>query len=203
MKKLLTACFVSILFIQFFLILPAYASVPTTNPNYTNKQEKQSLLQQNRVELQQRLEEKKASKEAQLTEKNRVRLRFYWGRLKIRLEAYIGRLEILIQRIENRIAYIKENNENINTDKIEATLQDAKDKLAEASSLLDTEDTNFENLLTLNSPKDVLKQIKDDIKEIKSILVEVHGLLVKVIGDIKGLRVGQSGKISPTLSPTP
>lgn len=202
MKKLITACFISILFFQFFSIIPAYAIVPTTNPNYTKKQEKQNLSQQNKIELQQRLEEKKASKEAKLSERSRTRLRFYWGRLIIRLEAYINRLDKLIQRIDNRIIYIKENNQNINTDKIEATLQEAKDKLADTSSLLDTQDINFESLLALNSPKEVSKQIKDDVKQIRSNLVEVHGLLVKVIGDIKGLRVGKTNKISPSISLT-
>ncbi len=109
-----------------------------------------------------------------------------------RLEAAINRLNRLITRIESRITKIEANNEDINTEPIKKDIQNAKDRLLLATNKLNEAKIKIDDVLQSNTPKEAFAEVRDIIQEIKKDLVEVHRLLVKVIGNIKGLRVGNS-----------
>ncbi len=145
-----------------------------------------------REQVQTRNEERKATITARLTEVRRERIRNFFNHLVRRLEAAIVRLERLITRIESRIAKIEEADEDIDTAPITEQVNDAKTKLGSAKTELQEVKDVFETLLTTDSPKEVFETVREKIMNIKDALIEVHRILVHVIGDIKGLRVGQT-----------
>ncbi|MEK7111718.1 MAG: hypothetical protein AAB875_00155 [Patescibacteria group bacterium] len=157
-----------------------------------------------REEAQVRNAERRASIAANLTEIRQERITKFFERMVKRLEAAITRLERLITRIESRIAKIAEADEDIDTGPITDQVNDAKDLLADAEALLADVQADFATLLTSDDPKIVFKQVRANISEIKQLLIEVHRILVHLIGDIKGLRVGQSSPVpSAAVSPSP
>jgi septal ring factor EnvC (AmiA/AmiB activator) len=137
-------------------------------------------------------QEKIATIEARLNTRKKEIIRNHFLRMTKRLEAAINRLNRLITRIESRIAKIEANNKDINTEPIKKDIQKAKDKLLLATNKLNEAKIKIDGLLESNTPKETFTEVRNMIQEIKKDLVEVHRLLVKVIGDIKGLRVGNS-----------
>lgn len=137
-----------------------------------------------------------ASHEAKLTEARKVRAREHYGRLYTRLSAAITRLNTLITRIEARLEIIKEENKDIDTTTVEAEIASAKSLLLDAQMDLEAASDNFEEVLESDDPKATFQLIKDTVMDLKSKLVEVHRILVSVIGDIKGLRVGNTDSVN-------
>ena len=137
-------------------------------------------------------QEKIATIEARLNLRKKEIIKNYFQAMTKRLEAAINRLNKLITRIESRITKIENTNEDIDTKPIKKDVQKAKDKLQVTTDKLNESKIKIDDLLESNTPKEGFTAVKDIIKEIKQDLIEIHQILVKVIGDIKGLRVGNS-----------
>ena len=137
-------------------------------------------------------QEKIATIEARLNLRKKEIIKNYFRTMTKRLEAAINRLNKLITRIESRITKIEANDKTINTKVIKKDLTEAKGQLTTASAKLNEMTTKMETVVESNTPKEGFMAVKDIIKEIKQDLIEIHQILVKVIGDIKGLRVGNS-----------
>ena len=176
-----------ILFSALILAGPFNASKAVA-PNAETKIEKR---QEFRQEVKTRIEEKKATREAKLTLLRQTRIRSFWTRMKGRLLAFAARVEILIERIESRIATVKSEDPEANLIETENKLSQAKELLAETTTMISDADSLLEELLVSEDPKVAFQSFKDEIKKIKTSLSGIHRLLVSVIGDIKGLRVGQ------------
>ncbi len=155
-------------------------------------EEHRLLKDQRLTDLKQRMEDKRATRAAQLDERKKERISSFFDRMIRRLEAVIARLDTLIERIEARLAKIEENNEEIDTSVIQADIETAKALLAQSSADLEAASESFDAVLEADDPKAAFSVIRETIQGIRDNLKEVHRLLVSVIGDIKGLRVGQT-----------
>ena len=197
---------------------PPEASIPTQNFIQERTERRTQLKERieahkaevaaKRLELKEQTQEHKearvASREARLSEAKKARTREFYGRLHTRFLAAISRLDTLISRIEARLATIKEENPDADVTQIESDLQEAKSLLLDAKVDLEAASGNFDSVLDSEDPQATFQIIKDLVMEIKGKLVEVHKLLVSIIGDIKGLRVGntyQYGSPKPAISP--
>jgi outer membrane protein TolC len=165
-----------------------------------NLEELKNKVIEHRQAVRERFEEQRATLAARLAEQRKIRIRAFFGLMTKRMEAAINRLERLITRMESRLAKIEEENSEVDTSQIRGEINEAKDKLAEASSALSTAKTSLEDVLNADDPKTVFITVRDLIRGIKEQLKDVHQTLVKVIGEMKGLRVGQT-KVGPSPSP--
>lgn len=193
-------------FSLFFLLLatPSYTLAIYPNPwrSITPSATKEGVLErleirkelreQKREEIKDLIKERKATISSRLAELRRVRIRFYFGRLVRRLEAAINRLERLIERIESRLEKFEQEDEDLDTTSIHENLNEAKHLLDESRANIEASSDNLESVLDSENPHASFSIIRDIIKDIKENLIEVHRILVHVIGDIKGLRTGQS-----------
>ncbi|OGM20024.1 hypothetical protein A2863_02395 [Candidatus Woesebacteria bacterium RIFCSPHIGHO2_01_FULL_38_9b] len=200
----------SIIYFVILLLTPSFVNAQTPTLSRTQikqptirqmKVERQLLLEQKRLELQERLQDKKASREAQLNQKRQDRIKKYWGMLEKRLNAAIERLERLVNRLDSRIAKIKSSGEDIDASEEESVLLEAKQKLTDAKAQLEIADSMLDEVLTSQNPKEAFDIIRETVKDIKSDLIEIHRMLVQVIGDLKGLRVGNSVTATPSAEP--
>lgn len=153
-------------------------------------QERLQEHRQLREEFKNRWKEKVATVQAKLEERVRARIRFFFGRITLRMEAAIARLDFLATRIENRLEILKKEGEDVS--EIQKEVDEAQKLIADAKVLLSEAKNNLENVLNSENPKEAFTVIRDSVRAIKDTLIEAHGILVKVIGDIKGLRVGNT-----------
>jgi len=199
---------ITVLLILSLFVIPAsiFAQKPSENPGkpetVQGRLEERKLLK--KEGLSERIGEKRASKAANLTNKRKERIMHFWEKLFRRLEKHIERLETLIERIESRLAKIKEENpKNIDIESVEEELDRAKRLLEEAKTDLAAANASLEEVLSSDDPKAAFGLIRETVKNIKTKLVEVHRTLVHLIGNIKGLRVGTTKKLSPTITTVP
>ena len=199
----------SFIFIVISVLLPYYSFAQTATPSTIREQkrleqqerleEKKVTLSQKRIEQQERNEEKKASREAQLELKRREKIRYFWGLLRRRLIAAAERIEKLIDRMESRLAKIEELGEDdVDLADIYLQLDEASDLLSDVMDDIKLADIQIEDALTAEEPKLLFTEVISIVKSIKKDLIQIHKLLVHLIGDIKGLRVGQSGNVTET-----
>jgi DNA repair exonuclease SbcCD ATPase subunit len=156
------------------------------------KEERIELFEQKREELQQRIQEHKATSAAKLQVRNQVRAKEYFGRIETRFEATIQRLETLIERIEARLAIYKESDPDLDLTDIQMQIDEAKTLLTQTSADIQATSDSLDDVLDNDNPKDAFSVIRESISEAKTNLIKVHSILVHVIGDIKGLRVGNT-----------
>lgn len=159
---------------------------------------------QNRIELRQqeleakkerlmaRNQEKKATMEAKLLQIRKTQVTKLFGITYKRYMAAITRLEKLIVRINSRLAIYKSNNPDVDVTDIETQIASATTMLAEAKTALEAVKTNLPTVLESDTPKESFSVLKEELGAVKEQLKEVHSILVHVIGDIKGLRVGNT-----------
>ncbi len=172
-----------ILALGFFVLTPPVFA-QTTRPSPKN--------QGVRAEARATIEARREENQNRITAVKRERIRSFFGKMVVRIEATIERLEKLIERLETRIASIKKNNEELDTTKAEDTIKAAKVTIEKAKTELASLKTQLEELLNSDEPKIVFGQIQESLKTIKDYLKETHVLLVQTIGEIKGLRVGDT-----------
>ena len=209
MKKIVF-CVFSLLFL-FAISFPAIA-VQGTPSAVSNREEvrneatsgagvgtNQSLQEEAREELRENSQEKMATVQARLTERKREIVQSHFNRVFRRFTAAINRLNILIDRIESRLLKIEEVDNTLDTEKIKTEIESSKEKLNQAATTLENIKADMEQLIESETPKDVFTQVKNSIVQVREILIEVHQTLVKVIGDIKGLRVGETSTPSATM----
>jgi hypothetical protein len=202
-------------FAFFVVINPAYAinispspeaSLPTQNFIQEREERKERLREEieahkeevaaKKEQVRERTEAKIASHEAVFSDARKTRTREFYGRLYTRFTAAIKRLDILTTRIDSRLASIKEENPEIDTSEVEEKIVEAKSLLLDAQMDLDAANENFDEVLESDDPKATFQLIKDTVMGVKDKLIEVHKILVSVIGDIKGLRVGNTTQIT-------
>lgn len=133
----------------------------------------------------------------------KVKIMDFSNRMLFRLEALVDRLQTLIDRIEARIAKIEESGEDIDTEPIKELVDEAKAKLAVLKVQIAELKVEFGDLPDSDDPKSQFIEVRESITEVKILLKEIHAMLVSVVGDIKGLRVGNSTKSTPMVSPIP
>jgi hypothetical protein len=175
----------------------AIATMPTSG--ITRQEEVQNRINEKKIEIEnkreairKRIEVKKATQAAKLQDRQRERVRTYFGRLNTRFVVVIERLYQLINRIEARLAIYKSEFPEQDYDEIHSQLSLAKELLAQAEANITVATDKLDLVVDSGDPKDGFSVIKDEIAETKSILYSVHQLLVHVIGDIKGLRLGNT-----------
>lgn len=122
----------------------------------------------------------------------RERIRSYFGHMVTRFEAIIERLEKIITRLETRIKKIESGNEEIKTDSVKNDIKQAKEMVSSVKIELQKTKTLNEEMLASDDPKISFEKVRESTKNIKENLTEIHKLLVHAIGELKGLRVGQS-----------
>ena len=198
-----------------FLLLSSFSVTVSAQPFGDSSQkradiqqmieEKKAENEQKRLGIQNRIEEKKASHSARLTALRQERLRFFYSQMSRRIDALIDRLDILIIRIESRIA--KLNEEGADTSEVEAEVESAKVILSDTLELKEEADVMFEEIISSEDPKEAFSQLRNLVGNIKLNLIDVHRILVKTIGNIKGLRVGNTPQEGcdeiPTVTPSP
>ena len=169
-----------------FLILTPPVLAQTTRPSPRN--------QGVRADVRATMEAKREENQNRITAVRRERIRSFFGKMVVRIEATIERLEKLIERLETRIASIKEGEEELDTTKAEDAIKEAKTTIEKAKLELTSLKARLEELLTSDEPKLVFGQIQESLKTIKGYLKETHVLLVQTIGEIRGLRVGDTNE---------
>ena len=174
-----------ILALGFFVLTPP-AFAQTTRPSPKN--------QGVRAEVRATIEARREENQNRITAVRRERIRSFFGKMVVRIEATIERLEKLIERLETRIASIKEGEEDLDTTKAEDAIKEAKTTIEKAKLELTSLKARLEELLASDEPKLVFGQIQESLKTIKGYLKETHVLLVQTIGEIKGLRVGDTNE---------
>jgi hypothetical protein len=145
-----------------------------------------------REEVREATQKRAATIEARLEARKKEIIRNYFTIMTRRLEAAINRLNLLITRIESRIAKIEANNPNVDTNSIKKQVAQAKEKLTQTTNQLTEVKNQMEIIIESNTPHEGFLEVKGMIDKIRKNLVEVHQILVKVIGNIKGLRVGNT-----------
>jgi len=169
-----------------FLVLTPPVLAQTTRPSPRN--------QGVRAEVRATIEARREENQNRITAVRRERIRSFFGKMVVRIEATIERLEKLIERLETRIASIKEGEEDLDTTKAEDAIKEAKTTIEKAKLELTSLKARLEELLASDEPKLVFGQIQESLKTIKGYLKETHVLLVQTIGEIKGLRVGDTNE---------
>ena len=169
-----------------FLILTPPVLAQTTRPSPRN--------QGVRADVRATMEAKREENRNKITAIRRERIRSFFGKMVVRVEATIERLEKLIERLETRIASIKEGEEELDTTKAEDAIKEAKTTIEKAKLELTSLKARLEELLASDEPKLVFGQVQDSLKTIKGYLKETHVLLVQTIGEIRGLRVGDTNE---------
>lgn len=173
-----------LMFILLFFVLVPFVSAQT--PISTSKGT------QKREETRIKIENKREEVNLKISAIRRERISSYFNRMKIRLEATIERIQKLINRLNIRIEKINalDNKNKIDTTKPKEELDLASLKLSDIKTRLAS--LTIDDVLLSDKPREDFKVVIDSIKLIKDDLKEVHKILVQTIGDLKGLRVGDT-----------
>ena len=145
---------------------------------------KMELVQQNQEE-----------NRARVQETRKARIRQFFGLMEKRLEAVIARQVRLAARIESRLSKLASAGEDVSIQS--AKLVAAKALTSEAETLVGELGGGLEAVLEANDPKAAFSEVKGQVKAIVDKLKESHRLMVEIITEIKGLRVGNSGVLTP------
>ncbi|MCJ7804215.1 hypothetical protein MUP35_00570 [Patescibacteria group bacterium] len=200
MKKLKR--FILALLLFFFIFSP---TIVLAEPNLIQTREEnqneagQATATGVRETVREEIREKTATVQAFLSERKQEIVRNHFSRVVRRLTAAIDRLNRLINRLESRLAKVEQEDKNINTTLIKKDLASAKEKLDQAGIQLENVKTKMNEIIESKTPKEGFVEVKEMVGEIRESLVGVHQILVKIIGDIKGLRVGNSSTTSATM----
>lgn len=176
-----------VLALMLVVVLPASAQTPSATPNQGQVRKQEALAQR---------EERSEERELRLLESRMLQIRAFFARANNRMQAAIARLENLITRIEARIAKINETDPDLDTTQIEADLEEASLLLTETMGMFDDLVTGlpewFDELVESEDPRAMFVAKKAEYSEIKMNLIEVHTMLTHIIGDVKGLRLGNT-----------
>ncbi|MBL7036894.1 hypothetical protein ISR94_03625 [Candidatus Microgenomates bacterium] len=192
-KLLLIICFV-------FLLVPSVVvaeNVTTTTPNTSAKVQAKNRINTDepvRGDIRQKTETKREEVQVKLSASRRERIRSFSGKMVTRIEALIERLGNLIARMEARIVKINEGESDINTTQAASDIAEAKVLLASASTSLTDMSAAMDSVLESDDPKNAFIEVRTILKDIKADLKEIHRLLVHSIGELKGLRVGDTNE---------
>jgi len=204
------AIFVFLSILTVFLTPTAILAQNNSTGSSQRKAETKQIFEDRKVRLAQRKEElkrviseRKATSSARLEEHRKLRIENIFNMVKRRLLATIDRLELLIDRIESRLAKIEGENEDADTASIHTDLGLAKDILLDATTSLQEAERKLALALESDDPKAGYLEVKTLIRGVVDDLMEVKKILANLIGDIRGLRVGNTPSRVPTYVLTP
>jgi len=152
----------------------------------------QAVRQETQEEVRSGLEGKDATLINKIDARKQETIRNNFGFIVRRFQAAVNRLGKIVIRIESRIAKIEEENSKINLTAVKKELVEIKESLNKSSQQIEKAQMEMEKTLTSNSPKQAFEEIKEMTDEIKKELIKNHQALSKIIGEIKGLRLGQT-----------
>ena len=178
-------------FILSFLILLVFA-VHTT---FAEEDASPSPFRVRKERVETRIENRQEAKEERVEKREGQRkenIARYFQKMIARLKATVERLEILISRIESRLVKIAAENPGKDLSAIKTEVEKAKTALASANAKIAELESTGEGLIDTERPKETLSALREKLNAIQKDLKETHRLLVHVIGQIKGLRVGDS-----------
>lgn len=164
------------------LTSPVSAQTATPSPRSVPKRE----------DIRMNIEEKKVERVVKLSAIRKERIMNFSNKMIVRLEATVERIQKLIDRIEARIVKIEETDEAIDLEAVKTSLDEAKSALALVKIEITSLKESLDDMPEAEDPKVLFEEIRAALGEIKNDLKEVHAMLVKLVGDIKGLRVGDT-----------
>jgi len=123
----------------------------------------------------------------------------YFGLMIRRSEAAINRLSKIIVRIESRIGKIEETDKKIKLTVAKQQLAKAKESLNQNGLQIKEIQTQMATIMEEDSTKESFAEVKTMINDLKKSLLETRKILTKIIGDIKGLKVGQTATPSAAI----
>ena len=126
-----------------------------------------------------------SERKEKITETRKSNATKFFNNMIERLQAAEDRLNKILERIESRIAKIKSENPTKDLTKVDADIAKVKTLLANTQAKIDA---------LKATPVESLKNVKENTSAIKKDLQEIRRMLSKIIGDIKGLRVGETKK---------
>lgn len=177
MKKILTFLF----FFLFLSVLVVRTTSAKDNPKASPFRVKKEAVETQRETV-----------KTKVADKRKENIAKYLQNMVARLRAYVTRLETLITRIESRLTKIAAEDPTKDLTKIKADVDKAKSILADTKDKITDLAGIEDEVVNSTTPKGTFKDIRSKVDSIKKDLQEVHRLLVHVIGDIKGLRVGET-----------
>lgn len=142
--------------------------------------------------VEERIETKKDRAEDRREGKRKENIAKYLQNMVAKLRAYVTRLETLISRIQSRFDKITAEDSSRDLSKIKTDLDKAKSILATIKDKITALEGMESVIVDSTTPKETFKDVRSKVESIKKDLKEVHLLLAHVIGNIKGLRVGES-----------
>lgn len=191
MKKVLAA--IAFSFVLLSLHTPYTYAEPEGTPRGSTVKE----------EVKTRNLERKEDNAARFCELRKDKITTYFTRMLTRIGALIERLQKLVDRIESRIAKIESANENINLTNPKAELSSAQNNLSDAKTKLETLKNEADTFVNCDDPQKSFKDVRENVQTIKKDLMEVHRILVHIIGNIKGLRLGNTHTATPSATGSP
>ena len=187
-------------------ILAQNNSTNSSSRKATTKQiieERKLRLAQRKEELGQVIAERKATNSARLEAHRKLKIENLFNMVRRRLLATIERLELLIERIESRLAKIEAEEEAVETADIHTDLALAKDILLGSKSSLQEAERKLALALESEDPQGGYLEVKTLIKGVVGDLMEVKKILAHLIGNIRGLRVGNTPSRVPSITGVP
>ncbi len=154
-------------------------------------------VQTAREEIKERSATREAERKERLDNLRKSIVTNFFDNMIKRLQAAEDRLNKILTRIESRVAKIKLENPSKDLTKVDADIALVKTKLADTQTKINTTKTDFDAMIASTAPKELFKTVKDDISAIKKDLQDIRRMLSQIIGEIKGLRVGETEKESP------
>lgn len=179
-----------------FFLVPSFVVAQNTTVTTSNASVKvrvENTVNTNRP-VREKIEIKREEIQIKLTAIRKERIRNFFGKTVTRVEALIERLDNLIARLETRIAKINEEVDGVDTIQASDDIAEAKIALAAASSKLATMSFSLEEMLASDDPKNAFAGTRTLLNEIKTDMRKVHTLLVHSVGELKGLRVGDTNE---------
>jgi len=167
------------------LVLPSNAlaeSSPSSKPSIRREERK--------VEM----EEKRQEIKNRISTAKKERIMSFSNQMTLRIEATISRLETLVERIKTRVDKIKDSSEASKITEINNSLDQAQKLIDKARLQLETLKSDLEKVLITDNLKDTFTEVRKSFNDTRDTLKEAHKILVSTIGDIKGLRVGESNE---------
>lgn len=181
---------VSFLFLSALPIMAANKTQATAVREETSQGTGSGLMTTTRQEN--TLEAKVATFAGKLDVRKKGIIKNYFGLMIRRFQAAINRLNKIIIRVESRIGKIEETDKKINLTATKKQLTKAKESLNQNSLQIKEAETKMTTILEENNPKESFAEVKTMLNDIKKSLLETRKTLTKIIGDIKGLKVGQT-----------
>lgn len=173
--------------LMLLVAFPVSAQTPTASPSPREVRQQEALAQR---------EERSEERQLRIAENRMLQIRAFFARTNTRIQAALARLENLIARIEARLAKINETDPDLDTTQIAANLEEANLLLTETSTMFDellaTLPEWFDEFVESDNPREMFLAKKAEYAEIRMNLVEVHTMLTHIIGDVKGLRIGNT-----------